>query len=156
MLDLFPADLVGPRTAAFGGVGATRALTQTCPHNIRPSPTSLPTLQACQRLGACFVHCLAMSADVVRPGGRSQSDATPQFDIPEFGQHELGAVTVDETDQDTTHSRNAPFACNVCKRSYSRVDHLARHHRSRKSFFSCHFRIYIFKIWVEKIAHCSL
>lgn len=29
--------------------------------------------------------------------------------------------------------RNAPFACNVCKRSYSRVDHLARHHRSRGS-----------------------
>lgn len=27
--------------------------------------------------------------------------------------------------------RSAPFACNVCKRSYSRVDHLARHHRSR-------------------------
>lgn len=27
----------------------------------------------------------------------------------------------------------APFACNVCKRNYTRVDHLARHYRSRKS-----------------------
>ena len=25
-----------------------------------------------------------------------------------------------------------PFSCNVCKRSYTRVDHLARHYRSRE------------------------
>ena len=25
-----------------------------------------------------------------------------------------------------------PFVCNICKKSYTRVDHLARHHRSRK------------------------
>jgi uncharacterized Zn-finger protein len=29
------------------------------------------------------------------------------------------------------HTAN-PFSCNVCKRSYTRVDHLARHYRSRK------------------------
>jgi uncharacterized Zn-finger protein len=28
---------------------------------------------------------------------------------------------------------NAPFACNACGRSYSRLDHLARHYRSRES-----------------------
>lgn len=28
---------------------------------------------------------------------------------------------------------NAPFSCNVCRRSYTRVDHLARHYRSRLS-----------------------
>ena len=27
-----------------------------------------------------------------------------------------------------------PFQCNVCRRSYSRIDHLARHYRSRQSF----------------------
>lgn len=26
----------------------------------------------------------------------------------------------------------APFSCNVCQRSYTRIDHLARHYRSRK------------------------
>jgi hypothetical protein len=26
-----------------------------------------------------------------------------------------------------------PFSCNVCKRTYTRVDHLARHYRSRRS-----------------------
>lgn len=33
-----------------------------------------------------------------------------------------------------TESENgkSPFACNVCNRSYRRVDHLARHYRSRK------------------------
>jgi len=25
----------------------------------------------------------------------------------------------------------SPFACNVCGKNYSRVDHLARHYRSR-------------------------
>jgi uncharacterized Zn-finger protein len=27
----------------------------------------------------------------------------------------------------------SPFKCNVCQRSYSRIDHLARHFRSRMS-----------------------
>lgn len=31
-----------------------------------------------------------------------------------------------------------PFVCNICKRSYSRLDHLARHHRARKSN-TCHW-----------------
>lgn len=31
----------------------------------------------------------------------------------------------------TKSQMNHPFVCNICKRSYSRVDHLARHHRSR-------------------------
>jgi len=25
-----------------------------------------------------------------------------------------------------------PFVCNICKKSYSRIDHLARHYRSRE------------------------
>lgn len=33
------------------------------------------------------------------------------------------------TDSPQTES---PFSCNVCKKSYTRIDHLARHHRSRE------------------------
>ena len=25
-----------------------------------------------------------------------------------------------------------PFSCNICRKSYTRIDHLARHYRSRK------------------------
>lgn len=30
----------------------------------------------------------------------------------------------------TETAKSSPFACNVCKRNYSRVDHLARHYVS--------------------------
>lgn len=36
----------------------------------------------------------------------------------------------------TTGSENAPFKCNICQRNYTRVDHLARHYRSRKAYCS--------------------
>lgn len=36
----------------------------------------------------------------------------------------------------TTGSENAPFKCNICQRNYTRVDHLARHYRSRKAYYS--------------------
>lgn len=37
-------------------------------------------------------------------------------------------VMAEET---TRVERNNPFLCNVCRKSYSRIDHLARHYRSR-------------------------
>lgn len=53
-----------------------------------------------------------------------------------------------------THG-NAPFACNVCKRNYTRVDHLARHYRSRKSFFPT-FLIPLIMFYCTKIGPCPL
>jgi hypothetical protein len=42
----------------------------------------------------------------------------------------------DETQSPYTNTESeagkSPFACNICKRNYSRVDHLARHYRSRE------------------------
>lgn len=37
-------------------------------------------------------------------------------------------VEVERHDQ----ARGNPFVCNICKKSYSRIDHLARHYRSRE------------------------
>lgn len=35
------------------------------------------------------------------------------------------------TDQLTAGNPNNPFVCNLCKKTYSRLDHLGRHYRSR-------------------------
>lgn len=43
---------------------------------------------------------------------------------------EEDAEVVDVAEVDETSAN--PFVCNVCKRSYSRIDHLARHYRSRE------------------------
>lgn len=31
----------------------------------------------------------------------------------------------------------SPFKCNVCQRTYARIDHLSRHFRLRKPHFRC-------------------
>lgn len=38
--------------------------------------------------------------------------------------------------QNQTQPQSSPFSCNLCGRSYTRLDHLARHFRSRKQFIS--------------------
>lgn len=52
-----------------------------------------------------------------------------------FVEHELSALRPEaETSRGqsgSSRSTENPFSCNVCKQSYSRVDHLARHYRSR-------------------------
>jgi uncharacterized Zn-finger protein len=41
------------------------------------------------------------------------------------------AITASERLPVTKEAQANPFSCNVCRRSYTRLDHLARHFRSR-------------------------
>ena len=77
-----------------------------------------------------------VSTDVVQSTASAQSATTPSV-VDRSQQQDFDNASLNDVQegQDTDH-RRAPFACNVCKRSYSRIDHLARHHRSRRSCLS--------------------
>lgn len=44
----------------------------------------------------------------------------------------VGPAPMQSNVQEPPRGEVAPFSCNICKRNYSRVDHLARHYRSRE------------------------
>jgi len=63
------------------------------------------------------------------------SNSAPQNVRPDH----IGAVDVDGDDNASLDTGLAPFVCGVCEKRYTRVDHLARHHRShtREKPFRC-------------------
>ena len=65
---------------------------------------------------------LAMSSSVASIDGMATEDAREKQPF---------AVAALETLPAMEDSQAHPFSCNVCRRSYKRLDHLARHFRSR-------------------------
>jgi hypothetical protein len=61
--------------------------------------------------------------------GGDDHSASKRADIPRSLRLDMAAATpvVKEENVEPEPGKSKPFACNVCKRSYSRVDHLVRY-----------------------------
>lgn len=82
-------------------------------HLTRVSPTQLQLQTTLRHDGIAHVHVI-MDPNVAEAGGESRGSG----------------------------NANNPFVCNVCQKTYGRIDHLARHFRSRKcSIFSDRMRV---------------
>lgn len=119
------------------GSAAEKMVAASMRHHFPARSSFSPTCySACGRI--CFhacsivrrVHaCVPCYMDVTTNVVQSAASARAEADPPGAAQPQPDRFDNEGQDQDL---RDTPFACNVCKRSYSRVDHLARHHRSRR------------------------
>lgn len=106
----------------------------TSPHSFHFCPHVIPRVAASVSLHVpssdvsthVFLAYMDVTTDAVQSTASARAGAGPSGAIHSQPEHSDN----EGQDQDL---RDTPFACNVCKRSYSRVDHLARHHRSRMS-----------------------
>jgi hypothetical protein len=96
-------------------------------------------LPSCNPLSFCQITCCSVCQSTRE--NHISTDSMQSTLGHSYQAHEDGAG-LSELSQEPTSARQQntgnrtdqpenPFSCNICKRSYSRIDHLARHHRSR-------------------------
>lgn len=136
----------------FGCPGASLALVSPLSRSWQAQP-SLPFSSTSTSASLLLPTPLFLSTSIVYPGSHSSCDThigtgnMQPILRQSFQAHEDGAGLTESSQEpssapqrntaDLTDQSECPFVCNICKRSYSRIDHLARHHRSRSCSPSC-------------------
>ena len=131
---------VRPRPTPFqGSVVCGAPCVPRGPAGMKGIPTSripiTPDVPPHQPESSSLHHCTLLPRDSsaresVMDSGRQPAAATADGDT----------VTISGPSGSPLElSTSNPFSCNICKRSYTRVDHLARHYRShtREKPFEC-------------------